>query len=110
MTETVFESSIRSLADTKELLSEQDITRAAELIERCRQLFIKLLFDRSEIDEVIQNHGLGLEFVRKVVEQLVGGKENVDVNARHTPKVDSLELNVNPFLPEPGYCRCSSWR
>lgn len=38
ITETVFESSIRSLADTKELLSEQDITRAAGLIERCRQL------------------------------------------------------------------------
>lgn len=53
MTEIVFESTIRSLADTKELLSEQDITRAAKLIERCRQLFIKLLFDRSEIDEVV---------------------------------------------------------
>lgn len=101
MVEIVFESTIRSLADTKELLSEQDITRAAKLIERCHQLFIKLLFDRSEIDEVVQNHGLGLELVRKIVEQLIGGKENVSVNARHAPKVDSLDLNVIPsFLSQ----------
>lgn len=38
MAETVFESSIRSLTDTRELLSDQDITRAAGLIEKCAQL------------------------------------------------------------------------
>ena len=38
MAETVFESSIRSLTDTKELLSEQDIIHAAKLIKDCCQL------------------------------------------------------------------------